>query len=85
VLSDNGYNIRKGIISYSAENAIQKKWKFTIISHNASTTEAQRTQRYIFFVCRETAANENHQPYRAKMISFPLQGIVFTHRRALAG
>ena len=50
------------------------------------TTETQSTRRCNFFICRETAANEKHQPYRAKTTTFSPQGqVVFAHRRLPMG
>ena len=49
----------------------------TGVRDSVFTTETQRTLRYIFFRLLGEAANENHQPCRAKMIAFPPQEIVF--------
>jgi len=39
-----------------------------------------------FFVCpEEIGANENHQPYRAKMIFFLQEQVLFAHRRLPMG
>ena len=47
---------------------------------------ARSTRRGNFFICRETAANKKHQPYRAKTTTFSPRGqVVFAHRRLPMG